>query len=278
MFAEISIRGIFQLIIGIILIFMGLNTIRRQKKLEKPKKLIKGKVLHARQVKEKDEKGFYRQYYYKLHVETKENVKKERHTINCMDEYKSGDIVEIMSDPNKGGELKIFTNSKISLVGQWVMSAIGLFIFLTPFAKIRFAERYLVVLLAPMCIIVGIILIGIYLKEKNRSFENIEAELVGVLKWQKADLSQEKQKKSKSSAAFYCPILKYNYDSSDRIRRSRTHSNDYRAYDIGQKLYIYKDINSGEILEKRPKQSMAFIGILISIMGLIGLATVYFQV
>ncbi|MEG0250888.1 MAG: hypothetical protein RR561_08490 [Peptostreptococcus sp.] len=278
MFAEISIRGIFQLIIGMILMFVGLNTIRRQKKIENPKTLIKGKLLYARHVKEKDNHGFYRQYYYELHIECKENGKKERYVINSMDEYKSGDTVEIMSDPSKNGELKVFTKSKTPVIGQWVMAIIGLFIFLTPFAKIKFGEMYLAALVAPICIAAGIGLLLVYLREHKRVLEAIEAEVVGVLKWQKIDLGKDGQKKHKAATALYCPVLRYDHENTDRIRRSRGHSNDPSMYPIGRKVSIYKDKNSGEILEDRPKQSMALMGVILAIMGFIGAATVYFQV
>lgn len=163
MFSEISIRGYFQILLGFILIFVSTSTIRHQKRLENPKTLIDGKVLSSKLVKEMDNQGFYRQFYYKLNIEVRDNNKKKRYTINSMDEYKKGDDISIMTDASNKLKMKVFNKSKTFLLGQWLMLVIGFFIFLTPFAKMKFSETYLTALMAPLSSLVGIALIFVYL-------------------------------------------------------------------------------------------------------------------
>lgn len=275
MFSEISIRGYFQILLGFILIFVSASTIRHQKRLENPKTLIDGKVLSSKLVKEMDNQGFYRQFYYKLNIEVRDDNKKKRYTINSMDEYKKGDDISIMTDASNKLKMKVFNKSKTFLLGQWLMLVIGFFIFLTPFAKMKFSETYLTALMAPLSSLVGIALIFVYLKEKKRNLEEIDSEIIAVLKWQKINVNEEGEKKHKAATALYCPVLKYEYDGLEKIRRSRLHSNDYNFYPLGKKMSIYIDKDSGEVLEERPKQSMLLMGLVLLIMGAIGIVAIY---
>ncbi len=275
MFGEISIRGYFQILLGFILIFVSTSTIRHQKRLENPNTLIDGKVLSSKLVKEMDNQGFYRQFYYKLNIEVRDDNKKKRYTINSMDEYKKGDDISIMTDASNKLKMKVFNKSKTFLLGQWLMLVIGFFIFLTPFAKMKFSETYLTALMAPLSSLAGIALIFVYLKEKKRNLEEIDSEIVAVLKWQKINVNEEGEKKHKSATALYCPVLKYEYDGLEKIRRSRLHSNDYNFYPLGKKMSIYIDKDSGEVLEERPKQSMLLMGLVLLIMGAIGIVAIY---
>lgn len=95
------------------------------------------------------------------------------------------------------------------------------------------------------------------------------------MKWQKINVNEEGEKKHKAATALYCPVLKYEYDGLEKIRRSRLHSNDYNFYHLGKKMSIYIDKDSGEVLEERPKQSMLLMGLVLLIMGAIGIVAIY---
>lgn len=273
MILGISLNSIFKLIVGAALMIVGIGGILQHRKFEKPKIYGKGKVLYSKHIEKKDEQGYYKQFYYEVCVEMEENGRKKKYNINCMDQYKSGDKVEIITNPNGNGELKIFTPTRTPVLGQWVMAVIGAFLFLTPAAKIKFGEQYLSALASPVCILAGVALVLVYFKESRRKLDKMEAEIVGLLKWQKVNVGRD-GKQYKSGTALYCPILKYEYEGVERIRRSRGNSNVAEVYPIGGRLPLYRNPETGYYTEEKPKGAMVAMGLVLIVFGIIGIMTI----
>lgn len=268
-----SINSIFKLVVGTALMIVGIGGIIQHKKYEKPRIYGKGKVLYSKHIEKKDEQGYYKQFYYDVCVEIEEKGRKKKYNINCMDQYKAGDEVEIITNPNGNGELKIFTPTRTPVLGQWVMTVIGAFLFLTPAAKVKFGQKYLSALASPVCIVAGAALIIVYFKENRRKLEKIDAEIIGLLKWQKVTVGKD-GKQHKSGTALYCPILRYEKEGVERIRRSRGNSNVADVYPIGGKLPLYKDLETGYYTEEKPKSAMVVMGLILIIFGVIGVITI----
>ena len=269
MIAGLSIKNLVQIVMGIAFLIVGIRGIVQNKRFEKTKTIIDGKVLYSKHFEKKDEQGYYRQFYYEIAVEVEESGRKKKYSMKSMDQYKAGDIVKLVRDPNSSGNYKIFSPMHTPLFGQWVISVIGAFLLLTPAAKARFGVAYLTALLSPICIFVGISLSIVYFKENRKKLEKIESEIVGVLKWQKTNIGKD-GKYYTSGNALYCPLLKYKYNGVEKIRRSRGNSNVSEVYPIGGKIIFYKDLNTGYFIEAKPKLAMLLMGLLILLVGILG--------
>ena len=273
MLAGISIRSLIQIVMGIAFVIVGVKGIVQHKRFEKPKNTIDGKVLYSKHVEKKDEQGYYRQFYYEIAVEVEEGGRKKKYAVNCMDQYKAGDIVKLTVDPNGSGNYRIFAPTNAPVLGQWVITVIGAFLFLIPAAKARFGASYLTALLSPVCVFSGLALAVVYFRENRKNLEKIESEIIGVLKWQKTNVTKD-GRAHKSGTALYCPLLKYKYDGVEKIRRSRGNSNVPEVYPIGGKIIFYKDLDTGYFVEAKPKGAMVLMGAILLIAGTIGIASI----
>lgn len=274
MLTGISIKSLIQIVMGIAFLIVGIKGIVQNKRFEKPKTVIDGKVLYSKHFEKKDKQGFYRQFYYEITVEVDEAGRKKKYAMNSMDQYKAGDIVKLVKNPNGSGNYKIFTPINTPVFGQWVIAVIGAFLLFTPAAKAKFGAAYLTALLSPICIFVGLAFVFIYFRENRKKLEEINSEIVGVLKWQKTNLGND-GKYHKSGTALYCPLLKYEDNGVEKIRRSRGNSNVSEVYPIGGSIVFYKDIETGYFLEAKPKSAMLIMGGVLLIVGLLGMASIF---
>lgn len=277
MISGVSVKNIIQVVMGIAFIIVGVKGILQHKMLSKPKNITEGKVLYSKHIEKKDELGFYRQFYYEIAVEVMEGGRKKKYAVNSMDQYKAGDVVELTLDPNGSGNYRIFNPNTTPVFGQWVITVIGLFLMLTPAAKMKFGGAYLTALLSPICIFAGASLFFIYIKEHRKEMETLEAEIVGVLKWQKVSVGKDGKYQHNSGTALYCPLLKYKDEGVERIRRSRGNSNVAEVYPIGEKITMYKDCVTGYLTEAKPKGAMMVMGGVLLILGVIGIASMVFK-
>ncbi len=273
MIAGLSIKNLIKIVMGIAFLIVGIKGIIQNKRFEKPKTVIDGKVLYSKHYEKKDNQGYYRQFYYEITVEVEEAGRKKKYAINSMDQYKAGDIVRLVRDTNTSGSYKVFSPNYTPIFGQWVISIIGAFLIFTPVARAKFGAAYLTVLPSPICIFSGISLAFVYFKENRRKLEKIESEIIGLLKWQKTNIGKD-GKYYTSGRALYCPLLKYKSNGVEKIRRSRANSNLPEVYPIGGKIIFYKDLKTGNFLEAKPKLAMLIMRVLLTIVGVLGFISI----
>lgn len=134
-----------------------------------------------------------------------------------------------------------------------------------PFVQKQYGDSYVSAILAALMFLTGAALCAAYGKDKKRNTEEIKAVLTDVLKWQNGQ-----KKKWSTPAASYYPILTYTLDGKERRMRSRYNSSSPVNYKKGKEITLYRDLDSGRILERGPKLSMLTGGIILILISVIG--------
>ena len=240
MFGGLTIQAVFLVVIGAALLVTGTSGLRRSIRMKKQKAQRTGKILRISHVEKRDEEGFLIQNYYETRIEYVENGHRQQATVKSVDEFQEGEEVRILKDNERGGQLRIVENEKSAVFGPWIL--IGALMFLT-----------------------GAALCASYGKDKKRNTEEIKAVLTDVLKWQNGQ-----KKKWSTPAASYYPILTYTLDGKERRMRSRYNSSSPVNYKKGKEITLYRDLESGRILERGPKLSMLTGGIILILISAIG--------
>ena len=224
-----------------------------------------GKILRISHVEKRDEEGFLIQNYYETRIEYVENGHRQQATVKSVDEFQEGEEVRILKDNERGGQLRIVENEKSAVFGPWILIGAGILIISMPFVQKQYGDAYVSAILAALMFLTGAALCASYGKDKKRNTEEIKAVLTDVLKWQNGQ-----KKKWSTPAASYYPILTYTLDGKERRMRSRYNSSSPVNYKKGKEITLYRDLESGRILERGPKLSMLTGGIILILISAIG--------
>lgn len=259
-----TIQNIFLIVIGAAIFVVGTTGLRRQIRIKLGNFIKQARIIDVNHITKKDDEGFLIQNYYDLKVEFEEDGKKQQKIVKSIDQYKKGSTIKVIKDNERG--FRAYSDDKTPVFAPFILIVAGILIILMPFAHMYLGESYMSMLLAFLIMLVGIGLIIAYIKANSRQLEPLEAQIVDVLKWQSV------QKKKWVNATFsYYPIIKYDLNNEQRFMRSRYNSNTPASYKVGKKFIIYKDINTGDIVEKGARKSMLFCGIFLIIFASVGL-------
>ena len=265
MFGGLTIQAVFLVVIGAALLVTGTSGLRRSIRMKKQKAQRAGKILRISHVEKRDEEGFLIQNYYETRIEYVENGHRQQATVKSVDEFQEGEEVRILKDNERGGQLRIVENEKSAVFGPWILIGAGILIISMPFVQKQYGDAYVSAILAALMFLTGAALCASYGKDKKRNTEEIKAVLTDVLKWQNG----QKKKRSTPAASYY-PILTYTLDGKERRMRSRYNSSSPVNYKKGKEITLYRDLESGRILERGPKLSMLTGGIILILISAIG--------
>lgn len=265
MFGGLTIQAVFLVVIGAALLVTGTSGLRRSIRMKKQKVQRTGKILRISHVEKRDEEGFLIQNYYETRIEYVENGHRQQATVKSVDEFQEGEEVRILKDNERGGQLRIVENEKSAVFGPWILIGAGILIISMPFVQKQYGDAYVSAILAALMFLTGAALCASYGKDKKRNTEEIKAVLTDVLKWQNGQ-----KKKWSTPAASYYPILTYTLDGKERRMRSRYNSSSPVNYKKGKEITLYRDLESGRILERGPKLSMLTGGIILILISAIG--------
>lgn len=266
MFGGLTIQSFFLIVIGAVIFVVGTTALKKQIRNKMGKLLKDAKIISLNHVTKKDDEGYLIQNYYDIKVEFEDKGKKIQKTLKCVDQYEKGDTVKIIKDVERGGQYRVYGNDKAPVFGPWILILCGILVICMPFVQLKLGDGYMSMLLAAFLILIGLGLILAYVKAKSRDLEEIPAEISDILKWQ----SGEKKKWTNPSISYY-PILKYTLDGKEKIMRSRYNSSSTASYKVGKQLTLYRDKNTGDILERNARKSMLIIGICLILFAAIGL-------
>ena len=253
MFGGLTIQAVFLVVIGAALLVTGTSGLRRSIRMKKQKAQRTGKILRISHVEKRDEEGFLIQNYYETRIEYVENGHRQQATVKSVDEFQEGE------------EVRIVENEKSAVFGPWILIGAGILIISMPFVQKQYGDAYVSAILAALMFLTGAALCASYGKDKKRNTEEIKAVLTDVLKWQNGQ-----KKKWSTPAASYYPILTYTLDGKERRMRSRYNSSSPVNYKKGKEITLYRDLESGRILERGPKLSMLTGGIILILISAIG--------
>ncbi len=266
MFGGLTIESVFLVVIGAVIFVVGTTALRKQIRIKMGKLLKEAKIINISHVTKKDDEGYLIQNYYDIKVEFEDKGKTLQKTLKCIDQYEKGDTVKIIKDIERGGQYRVYGNDKAPVFGPWILILCGILVICMPFVQLKFGDGYMSMLLAIFLMLIGLGLVLAYIKAKSRDLEEIPAEIADILKWQ----SGQKKKWTNPSISYY-PIIKYKLNGKEKIMRSRYNSSSVASYKVGKQLVLYKDKNTGDILERGARKSMLIIGIFLILFAAIGL-------
>lgn len=266
MFDGITIQMVFLIVAGTAILVVGTTSLRRQIKIKRPGYIKAGKVLHVKHVEKQDKEGYLIQNYYEIRVEYTDNGHRQQKTINSVDEYRQNDIVHILKDPDRGGQMRVYEDDKVPVFGPFILMGAGVLIILLPFIQRQYGDAYISVIIVLLLLLMGISLLAAYAKDKKREVEEVQAEITSILKWQPSG-----KKKWSSPAPSYYPVLKYTLGGEEKTMRSRYNSSTASSYKIGKKIVLYRDKKTGGVLERGPRKSMLAGGVALLLFAFIGI-------
>lgn len=266
MFDGMTIQMVFLIVIGAAVLVTGTTSLRRRIRMKRYGSVKEGKILRSKHIEKRDNDGYLIQNYYEVMAEYTDSGHKVKKTLKSVDEYREGDEVKVFADPERGGQIRILGIDKTPVFGPFILMGAGILIIVLPFVQKQFGEQYISAILALLLLLVGTALIASYIRDRKKETEEVPAVIAEILKWQPS----EKKKWSSPSASYY-PILKFTLDGRERTMRSRYNSSTASSYKKGKQITLYRDRDTGDILERGPKKSMAATGILLILFACVGI-------
>ncbi len=116
---------------------------------------------------------------------------------------------------------------------------------------------------AAALILIGGVLIGNFIKLKRLHLQPIDAEIIDVYKRQ---ISKE-SKILKGNRFTYYPIVRYEIDGTENIRRCLINASSEKTFKVGEMIKLYYDPKTNAVREKNASKIMLGIGIALFLCG-----------
>lgn len=261
-----TIKMVFLVVIGAVILVAGTTGLKRQIRLKKAGVIGAGKVLRAKHIQKRDEENYLIQNYYELHVEYSKDGRRKIVDINSIDQYCPGDQIHLTEDADRKKKIKVSGEEREAVFSHWALIICGILITSIPFVWNQLGEKYVSGILSALLLFSGANLIVAYFKAKFRKTKKIEAEIDDVLKWQPGT-----KKKWYSPAASYYPIIKYKIEGEERKMRSRYNSSTESFFKKGKKVLLYRDKGTGKLLERGARKSMLIGGGFMTVFSFAGI-------
>lgn len=261
-----TVKMVFLVVIGAVMLVTGTTGLNRQRRLRKAGMKGQGRVLRSRHIQKRDEDGHLIQNYYELQVEYSKEGHRKEVSVNSIDEYCRGDQVHLTEDVDRKQKIRISGEEREAVFAPGALIICGMLIAALPLAWDQLGEKYVSGILSALLFVAGAALIMAYVKAKCRKTEEIEAEIDEVLKWQPGT-----KKKWYSPAASYYPVIKYETNGEERRMRSRYNSSTESFLKKGKKVMLYRDIDTGKLLERGPRKSMIIGGCCMVLFSFVGI-------
>ena len=262
---------LFLYIPGIIIFLVGSGQVRNWLRTRRSDFCMDASVIRCKHVVKKDKQGREAYNYYDVTVEYRnpKSGHKERLAVKSPTEYALAQQVRMYLE--KGGEKPVLAEYKEEfLFHPWVTMVGGALLILLALEQNRGHEVQAMVCLSLIFIGAGLNLTVNYVRLKKRGLQPLEAEVMDIYKRQ---ISRE-TKILKGAKYTYYPIVRYELDGQENIRRCNINSSGQNTFRTGDSLTLYYDPESGEVLEKHAQAGVAVAGIFLVLTGLLSGASI----
>ena len=258
-----DLSKLFLYIPGIIIFLVGSGQQRRRPGLLNKKKTLDATVVRSSHVVKKDRKGRDTYNYYNLLVEYADPAsgKRERRTVKSPTEYYAGQ--EILLSSESGSELSVIGGEEEMLFPPLAQMIGGALLILLAYWQNRNDEIKAMACLCAVLVGAGILLLWRYISLKKKNLRELDAEIVELYTRQ---LSQE-SKILKSSKFTYYPVVRYQLDGKDNLRRCNINSSNEKSFQVGDHMTLYYDEKRRSVTERHAMPGMLIAGILILAIG-----------
>ena len=265
---------LFLYIPGIVIFLVGSGQVRGWLRNLKTGNGSAGKVLACSHIIKKDKKDREIYNFYDVQVEyTDPRTKgKIRMNVKSPTEYAVSQPVKVFYGAD--GKPVLADSEETPVFHPLVAMAGGALLILLALEQNRGREIPAMLCLSAIMIGAGISLLWHFTFLKKRKLEPLEAEIVDVYSRQ---LSKE-TKIIRGSRFTYYPVVRYNLDGQDVIRRCRVNSSSEKSFKTGDKMKLYLDRASGSVSEHRANPVMAVSGACLLICGILAGTSILSQI
>ena len=266
-----QLSKLFLYIPGIIIFLVGSGQVRGWMRRLKPDASTEADIVSCVHIVKKDRKDREQFNYYNVIAEFTDprTHHRSRQTFKSPTEYAVGQQVRIFW--GTGNEKPQLTEKENETLFHPIALMIGgaLLILLAMFEN-QGKEVPAMICLAVVLIGAGLSLLWNFLRLKKKNLQPLEAEIIELYSRQ---ISKE-TKILRSSKSTYYPVVRYTVDGKENIRRCNINSSQQSSFKIGETMTLYRDEETGQVLEKNAGIGMAVGGALVLIAGILAGASI----
>lgn len=266
-----DLSQLFLYIPGIIIFLVGSGQVRNWLRMRRADACIEADVVSCKHVVKKDKKGRETYNYYDVTVSYRNprTGHRERLAVKSPTEYAAAQQVRMWMQ--KSGESPVLAEYKEEfLFHPWVTMIGGALLIILALEENRGNEIAAMACLSIIFIGAGVNLAAGYLSLKKRGLKPIDAVITELYTRQ---ISRE-TKILKGAKYTYYPIVKYELNGKENIRRCNINSSGQNTFRVGEHMTLYYDPVSRTVREKHARAGAAVAGILLVLIGVLAGASI----
>ena len=222
-----------------------------------------GIVLSSSHVVKKDKKDRDVYNYYDVKVEYKDpkTQKTIKETFKSPIEYAVQQPVRVY----KGNDGKTIITEKVDedIFPPLGMMVLGALLILLAFWQNQGNQIGAMAALSASLLLIGGVLIWNYSKLKRKNLTPIKAEIIDIYTRQLSKGS----KILKGDRFTYYPVVRYEIDGKENIRRCLENTSSEKGYKIGETMTLYYEPETGAVRERGPRKLFLIGGIILMVCG-----------
>ncbi|MBR4763777.1 MAG: DUF3592 domain-containing protein [Lachnospiraceae bacterium] len=265
---------LFLYIPGILIFLAGSGQVRRflaLRRAEKKQEAFYGNVVQCTHVVKKDKKGRETFNYYNVVVEfTNGFGHKERQAVKSPSQYSVGQQLRILKEAGSS-QYSLVPDENKQLFNPWQLMIGGALCVLLAYYTNQQMEVQAMVCLAAILLGAGLVLVTDSLMMKKKNLQVIDSEIIEVYVRQISKAT----KIIRGDKYTYYPIVRYELDGKENIRRCNINSSGAKTFKVGDHMKLYYDPASKAVLENRPNMVTLVIGIALAVTGLLAGISVF---
>ena len=241
---------------GIIIFLVGSGQVKGWLKRRKKDSSSVADVISCEHVIKKDRQGRELMNYYDITAEYTGlgSNKRVQQVFKSPTEYAPGQQVRIFWGSGTESS-QLSEKEDEAIFHPLVMMTGGALLILLSMFENQKREVEAMLCLTIILIGAGINLLYTYFSLKKKNLQRIDAEVIDIFSRQ---LSKE-----------YYPIVKYEINGRENIRRCRINSSSEKSFKRGEKMSLYYEPATGAVLERHAHKGLLITGIIILVIGIL---------
>jgi hypothetical protein len=259
---------LFLYIPGIIIFLVGSGLVKNWLRMHRADACVQASVISCKHVVKKDKKDREVYNYYDVVVEYRnpQTSHTERLAIKSPTEYAVAQQIRMYREKGEAKPLLAEQENEF-LFHPWVTMIEGALLIVLALEENQGREIPAMICLSLILLGAGVNLIVDYVVLKKKKLQPVEAEITDIYSRQ---ISKE-TKILKGEKYTYYPVVRYQLDGKENIRRCNINSSRKDDFKTGESITLYYDAENQIVLEKHERIGALAVGIvLVAIGALIG--------
>jgi hypothetical protein len=256
---------------GVIIFLVGSGQVRRWFRMRRSSSCIDASVISCKHVIKKDKKDREIYNYYDVVVEYRNPQTKhqERLAVKSPTEYALAQQVRMYQDKDTDKPVLMEYEDEF-LFHPWVTMVGGALLIILALEENQGKEIPAMICLTVVLIGAGINLFVHDMALRKRNLQTIKAEIIEIYTRQ---ISKE-TKILRGSKFTYYPVVRYELDGKENIRRCNINSSGANTFKVGESMDLYYDPKAQCVLEKHARTGVAVTGVILVAIGLLAGASI----